>query len=138
MAKKVGNPGIVDTQRQGMTDVPDPAANVAATGKGSPRQAVGDAVYKSINNASGAPSPNTIPEAKKGASKGGNASQLGPTGHRSGVLQERLGPRFAISVALPGPQLHEAGEVQANGRIVPPAVGRSRVNFNAGATSDYP
>jgi len=55
---------------------------------------------------------------------------------RHGVPQKTLGPRFSISVGLPGPQSPEANLTQGNGRIIPPAIRRSVDSFVAGQT-DY-
>lgn len=136
MAKKVGNPGIVDTQRQGITDVPNPDVNVAATGKGTARRAAGTSVYTSVVNVSGAASPNTTRVSKKGSSKNGAALQ-GTTGHRAPMLAQRLGPAFAPQVTMARQCEPAAGATQANGRIVPPAVIRSSASFASGNQASY-
>lgn len=123
MAKKTGNPAIVDTQRQGITDVPNPDANVAATGRGSSRKAAGTSVYTQVSNVSGAPSPNTIAVPRKNG-RDGNAL-LGGTGHRSPMLAERLGPKFAPQMAMCKQIDPSAGATQANGKIVPASTVRS-------------
>ena len=135
MAKKTGNPGIVDTQRQGITDVPDPAANVAATGKGTARTAVGTSM-SSAKNVSGAASPNTK-ALKKHQSGGGSDSHLGRAAHRSASTADRLGPAFAPRAVMVHQIDPAAGATQANGRIVPSATIRTRASFDSGDQASY-
>lgn len=135
MAKKVGNPGIVDTQRQGITDVPNPDVNVAATGSGTARKAAGTSVYTNVSNVSGVGSPNTTRVPRKNARQG-NAG-LGPTGHRSPTTADRLGPAFAPRATMCRQIDPSAGATQANGRIVPPAVIRSGASFASGNQASY-
>lgn len=106
-------------------DVVDQAlAGMKAVGGG--RLPVGNSIATSARNSSGATGMQKV--IKKGNAKGGSPDNAGTATHRSDVAQERLGPRFSINVALPGPQSPEAGLTQGNGRIVPAVMG-SRQNF---------
>ena len=44
----------------------------------------------------------------------------------------RAGARYGIRVGFQKQTAPEAGEIQGNGRIIPPAVNRSKPNFSAG------
>lgn len=102
---------------------------VAATGAGTPRKAMGNAAL-GFTNASGADTGREILQ-PRGVAKGGQAPPA-TAGGRSGVMQERLGARYVIQAKLPGPQLPEAGQTQANGRIIPNVYGKDRANFRGG------
>lgn len=91
------------------------------------RKAVGNSMPSSARNASG--STGGQKQVKKGNSKGGSPDNAGTANHRSDIAQERLGPRFSIGVALPGPESPEAHATQGNGRIVPSVLG-SKNNFS--------
>lgn len=68
---------------------------------------------------------------RKGNSKGG-AGDPATANRRSPVMQDRLGPRFAIQAKMPGPVAPEATATQSNTRFVPSAINRSLPNFNYG------
>jgi hypothetical protein len=87
---------------------------------------------RGAKNASGEPSKNTKLMKKKGAQAGDPYKQPKPA--RKNVLRERSGARYGVSVKMPRGTSPEAGLTQSNGRIIPPAVNRSRPNFNAGMT----
>jgi hypothetical protein len=55
----------------------------------------------------------------------------GPTNHRSNV-KARSGARYGVKVGFQKQTSPEAGATQGNGRLVPPAVNRSKPNFTAG------
>lgn len=63
---------------------------------------------------------------------GRGASPTGVKANRKPVMQDRLGPRFAISAKMPGPVAPEARETQSNTKFVPSAINRSMPNFNYG------
>jgi len=65
---------------------------------------------------------------KKNAASGG---ATGTTGARSHV-KARSGARYGINVGFQKQVSPEAGATQGNGRIIPPAVNRSKPNFSAG------
>lgn len=52
--------------------------------------------------------------------------------HKGQVMQDRLGPRFAIGAKMPGPQAPEAALTQRNTIFMRSAVNRSLPNFNLG------
>lgn len=56
---------------------------------------------------------------------------LGPTNHRSNV-KTRSGARYGVRVGFQHQASPEAGATQGNGRLIPPAVNRSKPNFSAG------
>ena len=66
---------------------------------------------------------------KKGAQAGNPA--VGPTNHRSNV-KAHSGARYGVRVGFNKQTSPEAGATQGNGRIIPPAVNRSKPNFSAG------
>lgn len=70
---------------------------------------------------------------RKGNAKGGKP-EAATKNNRGPVMQERLGPRFAIQSTLPGAVAPEANLTQGNVRTMPSAVNRSNVNFNYGRT----
>jgi hypothetical protein len=113
--KKVQSGEIVDQALAGMRKV------------GGGRQPVGNSAATSARAAT-ANTGQQKTVRKKGQSKGGATPDAGTATHRSGVGQERLGPRFALGVALPGPESVEARATQGNGRIVPAVIG-SKNNF---------
>ena len=65
---------------------------------------------------------------KKNAAAGG---ATGTTGNRSHV-KARSGARYGVRVGFQKQESPEAGATQGNGRIIPPAVNRSKPNFTAG------
>ena len=65
---------------------------------------------------------------KKNAAAGG---ATGTTGNRSHV-KARSGARYGIRVGFQKQESPEAGATQGNGRIIPPAINRSKPNFSAG------
>ena len=65
---------------------------------------------------------------KKNAAAGG---ATGTTGNRSHV-KARSGARYGVRVGFQKQESPEAGATQGNGRIIPPAVNRSKPNFSAG------
>jgi len=81
-----------------------------------------------FKNESGKPEKGTL-EKKKGAQAGDPTREAKPS--RKHVM-ERSGARYGIRVGFQKQVSPEAGEVQSNGRIIPPAVNRSRSNFSAG------
>lgn len=126
-SKKVGNPAIVDTQRQGMTSVARDGSWMAGNQNG--RQVAGTGyAYSKIDD----------PSAKDfsfglTARKGPRGAAPRPTAaHRAPVMQDRLGPRFAITAKMPGPQSPEAGLTQRNTIFMRSVVNRSAPNFNLG------
>ena len=58
----------------------------------------------------------------------------GPTNRRSHVKADghRAGARYGIKVGFQKQTSPEAGATQGNGRLIPPAVNRSKPNFTAG------
>lgn len=113
----------------------DPATAIAGMAKvGNPRVPMGDAAFNSPVTYTG--SKNTKLVAKTNTAAGDNA---GPTGSRKGVIYpkpagkgDRNGAAYRVSVALPGPVDPNAGNTQANGRIIRPAINRSSPNFSDG------
>ena len=83
-----------------------------------------------FNDASSKPEKGKLVK-KKNAAAGG---ATGTTGHRSHVTADghRAGARYGIRVGFAKQVAPEAGATQGNGRIIPPAVNRSRPNFSAG------
>jgi len=85
-----------------------------------------------FNNASSKPGASMDVRSRKRAA-GGATSQPKPSiknhvaadGHRSGA-------RYGIAVKFIKQVAPEAGAVQGNGRLVPPAKGRTRPTFSAG------
>lgn len=121
MKKKVDKASKSEA-RKGIQDV--------ETGTGK-RATMDETAYASVN----APG-NTNPKlliAKKGHARAGGDPSMGTAGGRGQVMQERMGPRFAVNVPSSlGPLSPEAGQTQANGRIIRSTVGRTdRENFDA-------
>lgn len=110
------------------TNVPNPDDNVRAAGAGSLRKSMGDGAQK-FKNVSGAASPNTKTVKKTGSGKQGDAG-LGSGGNRGPISAERLGPQFTVSASIVKQIDPSAGLTQANGRVVPPSVVRSRPSFD--------
>lgn len=69
---------------------------------------------------------------KKGNAKGGATPDAGTATHRQGVMQPAGGASYRITAKLSG-YAPENANVQANGRIVPPATGINN-NFRRGGT----
>ena len=129
-SKKVGNPGIVDTQRQGITSVaPDRQFN-AENQNG--RTAAGMGAYGRVDDVSARDFSYGLTSRKGNAKSGDGGTGAGTVKHAAPVTQDRLGPRFAIGVKMPGTQAPEAGLTQRNTRFMPAAINRSNVNFNYG------
>lgn len=80
-----------------------------------------------------APKPEKGKLVKKGNTASGGAS--GTVGKRSNV-KATSGARYGITVKLSGGVAPEAGATQSNGRIVAPAVNRTRPNFQDGMAGD--
>lgn len=130
MAKrKVGNPSIVDTQRQGMTSVaPD---GQYAAGNTNGRQVAGTGyAYTKADDPSAKDFRKGMVVKKKGAA--GGTPEAATANRRGAVMQDRLGPRFAIAAKMPGPVAPEASLTQSNTRFMPSAINRSAPNFNYG------
>ena len=72
-------------------------------------------LMKKKNNAAGDPTKMAKPSRKF----------VTADGHRAGA-------RYGIRVGFQKQTAPEAGEIQGNGRIIPPAVNRSKPNFSAG------
>ena len=66
---------------------------------------------------------------KKGAQAGDPS--IKDAGHRSHV-KARSGARYGIKVGFEKQTSPEAGATQGNGRLIPPAINRSKPNFTAG------
>jgi hypothetical protein len=47
-------------------------------------------------------------------------------------MAERAGARYGIKVGFQKQVAPEAGTTQGNGRLIPPAINRSKPNFSAG------
>jgi hypothetical protein len=100
---------------------------------GSPRRYMGmDAL--GFDNVSAAPG-NTTAVPRKNTQAADLSGQKG--GPRPQILAERLGARYAISVAFPAPASPEAGATMANARIVPSVQGRVAPNFDASIRDQY-
>lgn len=69
-------------------------------------------------------------ERRKGSAKGG--PEMATKVQRTPVMQERLGARYAVGVAMPGPVAPEASLTQQNTRFMKSAVNRSMPNFQLG------
>jgi hypothetical protein len=80
-----------------------------------------------------APKPEKGKLVKKGNAASGGAT--GTTGNRK-AGKATSGARYGISVKLSGGVAPEAGATQSNGRIVAPAVNRTRPNFQDGMAGD--
>jgi hypothetical protein len=85
-----------------------------------------------FKDASSAPSKNTKLVKKKSAKTADPA--IKDAGHRSHVTADghRAGARYGIKVGFAKQTSPEAGATQGNGRIIPPAINRSKPNFSAG------
>jgi len=83
-----------------------------------------------FKDASGSPEKGKLVK-KKNVAAGG---ATGSTGHRSHVTADghRAGARYGIKVSFAKQTSPEAGATQGNGRIIPPAINRSKPNFSAG------
>lgn len=66
---------------------------------------------------------------KKGAQAGDPS--IKDAAHRSNV-KARSGARYGIKVGFEKQTSPEAGATQGNGRLIPPAINRSKPNFTAG------
>ena len=106
----------------------DVDASVAAGNKNGRQVAGTSYAYSKADGRSGKEFPKGM-VVKKGGAKGGPAAAT--KSNRAPISQDRLGPRFAIGVKLPGPQAPEASYTQ-NNTIMRPSINRSSVNFNYG------
>jgi hypothetical protein len=126
--KKVGNPSIVDTQRQGITSTN--RGNEYAAGNTQGRKVAGTSGYSKVDDVSARDFSYGLTARK--TSRSDAADNAGSATHRGNVPQDRLGPRFAVQAKLPGPVAPEASLTQGNLHTLPPAINRSNVNFNYG------
>lgn len=99
----------------------------------APGSATPDSAY--ANNASGAPSKNTIQVPRKGAQAGDPYAQ--PVGIRAYAPKERCGACYGIQVGFEAHTAPEAGFTQSSGRLFTAAINRTAPNFAAGAQSSY-
>ena len=103
-----------------------------AAGNTQGRQVAGTSyAYTKVDDRSGKEFDKGMVVKKTGAGKGGRIEQA-TARHRPAITQERLGPRFAIGVKMPGPQSPEASLTQGNTRFMRSVVNRSQPNFNLG------
>jgi len=82
-----------------------------------------------FKDASSAPSANTKPVKKKNTQAGD------PTIKNSAIrthVKATSGARYGVRVKFQASESPEAGETQANGRLLPPAIKRQSQNFGAG------
>ena len=115
--------------------IPSPDEALAGMARiGAPRQPMGNAIYSTVENASGAPSKHTIQMPKKNK-QAGDPTAMGTKVNRQFGSLDRNGPRFGIGVNYAAPVSPEAAATQANGRIFKSAINRDRVNFDMGAAA---
>jgi hypothetical protein len=67
---------------------------------------------------------------KKNTAAGDPTKMAKPS--RSNTMVERAGARYGIKVGFQKQVAPEAGATQGNGRLIPPAINRSKPNFSAG------
>jgi hypothetical protein len=91
---------------------------------------MGTSASSGFKDASAEASKNTKLVKKGNAAAGDPSLEAKPA--RKESLREKQGARYAIRVKLPGGTSPEAGQTQANGRIIPPAVNRTKPNFSDG------
>ena len=97
---------------------------------GSPRKTMETSAASGFKNASGEASSNTKPVKRGGAQAGDPTIEGKPS--RSSTKIKQAGARYGVRVSMPSYKAPEAGSVQGNGRIIPPAINRTRSNFSAG------
>jgi hypothetical protein len=89
------------------------------------------------STAPGNAAPHTVAKPEKGTlMKKKNTAAGDPTKmakpSRKFVMAERAGARYGIRVGFQKQTAPEAGATQGNGRLIPPAINRSKPNFSAG------
>jgi hypothetical protein len=89
------------------------------------------------STAPGNAAPHTVAKPEKGTlMKKKNTAAGDPTKmakpSRTFVMAERAGARYGIKVGFQKQVAPEAGATQGNGRLIPPAINRSKPNFSAG------
>ena len=89
------------------------------------------------STAPGNAAPHTVAKPEKGTlMKKKNTAAGDPTKmakpSRKFVMAERAGARYGIKVGFQKQVAPEAGATQGNGRLIPPAINRSKPNFSAG------
>ncbi len=67
---------------------------------------------------------------KKNTAAGDPTKMAKPS--RKNTMVERAGARYGIRVGFQKQTAPEAGATQGNGRLIPPAINRSKPNFSAG------
>jgi hypothetical protein len=87
------------------------------------------------SNATGSKPRAAMPEKgtlwkKKNTASGDPYGMAKPS--RKFVMAERAGARYGIKVGFQKQVAPEAGATQGNGRLIPPAINRSKPNFSAG------
>lgn len=103
----------------------DPSAAMANNG----RMPMGSSAY-SLADAPSRTEFNTGMLVKK-AGGGVGRPETATAAKKQPVSQDRLGPRFAIGVKMPGPVAPEASLTQSN-TLMRPSINRSQPNFNLG------
>lgn len=88
----------------------------------------------SVKDASSAPSKNTTLVKKKGAQAGDPTPMAKPA---RGKVTATSGARYGVTVKMSGGVAPEAGMTQGNGRLIAPAVKRSKPNFTDGMSESY-
>jgi hypothetical protein len=87
------------------------------------------------SNATGSKPRAAMPEKgtlmkKKNTAAGDPTKMAKPS--RKNTMVERAGARYGIRVGFQKQTAPEAGATQGNGRLIPPAINRSKPNFSAG------
>lgn len=106
--------------------------DIPTKAKGSPRKTMETIAATGFENASAAPSKNTKLIKKKGAQAGDPTKMAKPSPSHVKADGHRAGARYGIRVGFQKQTSPEASSVQGNGRIIPPAINRSKPNFSAG------
>lgn len=106
--------------------------SIPTTAKGSPRKTMGTIAASGFDNASAAPSKNTTLKAKGNSKSVDPAKMAKPSRSATTADGHRAGARYGIKVGFQKQTSPEAGATQGNGRIIAPAINRSRPNFSAG------
>lgn len=113
---------------------PDEA--LAAMAKtGAPREPIGDEAFAATNRSADPGQGTLIP--KKSAKGVDPAITAGGNVVQPHIPTERLGPRFAVRVAFEPAVDPVAAPTQANGRIINPAIKRTRDSFDDGSMLGY-
>jgi hypothetical protein len=84
-----------------------------------------------FNDASAKPEKGTLVK-KKNAAAGDPTREAKPSRKNVTADGHRAGARYGIKVGFQKQVAPEAGAVQSNGRLIPPAVKRSKPNFTSG------